>query len=257
MGAGSSDFVIGMSFKGCPLTYLADMSRIKVYTDGSSIEGQIGVVAVLYWDGVLKRKKRLRLGLMKHHTVYKGEGIGLLLGLELIREEEDVEGLIIGINNTAAIKVIHTIKPCPSHYIWDLFHQRVSVLSNRHKRADILIRWTPGHMGITGNKRADEEAKKAAREGLSPSHRLPAALRKTLPRSKSAAQQEFNHKLKLKAADIWRNSTRYGKMERIDANYKASNFTKLTHNLHHDQASLLFQLRSEHIPLNMNLHKIK
>ena len=167
---------------------LADMPCIRVYTDGSSIEGQIGAAAVLYQDGVLKRKKRLRLELMKHHTVYEGEGIGLLLGLELIREEEEVDGLImIGIDNTAAIKATHTIKPCSSHYIWDLFHQRVSVLSSRHKGADILIRWTPGHMGITGNERADKEAKKAAREGLSPSHRLLAPLIKTLPRSKSAA----------------------------------------------------------------------
>ena len=49
---------------------LADMSHIRVYMDGSSIEGKVGAVVVLYQDGVLKRKRRLRLGSKKHHTVY-------------------------------------------------------------------------------------------------------------------------------------------------------------------------------------------
>ena len=69
---------------------------------------------------------------------------------------------------------------------------------------------------------------KAAREGLSPTHRLPAPLRKILPRSKSAVCQDFNHNLKLKAEDLWRDSVRYERMKRLDANYKASDFAKLT-----------------------------
>ena len=36
-------------------------------------------------------------------------------------------------NNIAAIEAIHTIKPKPSHHIWDLFHRRVSQLHNIHK----------------------------------------------------------------------------------------------------------------------------
>ena len=61
--------------------------------------------------------------MMKHHTVYEGEGIGMVLGLELIREEEDVEGMVMmGIDNTAAIAATHAIKPSSSHHIWDLFH---------------------------------------------------------------------------------------------------------------------------------------
>ena len=93
----------------------------------------------------------------------------------------------IGCDSTAAIEATNTIKPGPSYYIWDLFHRRVAMLHNKHKGADILIRWTPGHMGIIGNKKADEEAKKVARDGSSPSNRLLAPLRKRLPRSKSAA----------------------------------------------------------------------
>ena len=62
---------------------------------------------------------------------------------------------------------------------------------------DLLVKWTPGHMDIIGNAKADKEAKKAVREGSSPLPKLPAPLRKTLPWSKSAAKQEYMRKLKV------------------------------------------------------------
>ena len=58
---------------------------------------------------------------------------------------------------------------------------------NKHKGVDILVKWTPGHVGIIGNEKADEEAKKAVRNRLSELDMLLAPLRKTLPRSKAAA----------------------------------------------------------------------
>ena len=61
--------------------------------DGSGIEGQIGAAAVLYCNGVLKNTRRMRLGSEKHHTVFEGDGIGLILGLELIKEEEMVDSV--------------------------------------------------------------------------------------------------------------------------------------------------------------------
>ena len=31
---------------------------------------------------------------------------------------------------------------------------------NKHKGLDILVKWTPGHMGIEGNKAADGKLRK-------------------------------------------------------------------------------------------------
>ena len=161
---------------------LGDKSNIKVYMDGSGVDGHIGAAAVLYRDGVLKRTRTMRLGSVKHHTFFEGEGVGLILGVELIREEEVAEGMVlIRIDNVAAISATMAIKPTPSHDIWDILHQRVAMTYNKHKNLDLLVKWTLGHMGIIGNERADEEAKKAAREGLSLLIDLLAPLRKTLP----------------------------------------------------------------------------
>ena len=65
---------------------LTDRTNIKVYSDGSGIDGKIGSSVVLF-RGEVKRKLRYQLGLDKHHTVYEGEGIGMVLGLELMRTE--------------------------------------------------------------------------------------------------------------------------------------------------------------------------
>ena len=137
----------------------------------------------------------MRLGSEKHHTVFEGEGIGLILGLELIREEEWAEGMVsIGIDNVAAISATHTIKLSSSHYIWDIFHRRVTMLYNKHKGLDLLVRWTPGHTGIAGNEKADEEAKKAAREGSSARNILPAPLRKRVTKKQSHSASGIQEK---------------------------------------------------------------
>ena len=237
---------------------LADQAHIKVYTDGSGIEGHIGAAAVLYRNGVLKSRRRMQLGSSKHHTVYEGEGVGMVLGLELLREERSLEGMVsMGTDNTAAISATHAIKPSPSHYIWDIFHKRLKMVQNKHKAMDLLVKWVPGHMDIVGNDRADVEAKKAATEGSSPLHKLPAPLRKTLPRSKSAIRQEYHRKIKLAAIASWASSPRFDRMALIDPDLSHAKFAKLTRSLSRNHASILFQLRSGHVPLNTYLHRIK
>jgi ribonuclease HI/exonuclease III len=236
----------------------ADETSIKVYTDGSGFEGKVGAAAVLYRNGVLTSTRRMHLGSIKHHTVYEGEGVGLILGLELIREEGRVEGMVsMGSDNTAAVCAVHAIKPSPSHYIWDMFHKRMIMVQNKHRGMDLLVKWVPGHMDIDGNERADEEAKKAATDGSSPLRKLPAPLRKTLPRSKSAVQQEYRRKINLAAIEVWARSPRFDRMALVDPDLSHVKFAKLTLSISRNQASILFQLRSGHVPLNTYLHRIK
>ena len=102
----------------------------------------------------------------------------------------------MGVDNQAAIMVTSNIWPGPSHHIWDTFHQQLNATLCAHSGLDLLVRWTPGHVDIVGNERADEEAKKAAENGSSPKNRLPWPLQKPLPKSKSAVRQTYHRKLK-------------------------------------------------------------
>ena len=43
----------------------------------------------------------------------------------------------------------------------------------------------------------------------------------------------------------------------IDPDFKNNTFIKLIHKVHRERASLLFQLRMGHVPLNAYLHKIQ
>jgi hypothetical protein len=200
------------------------------------------------------------LGSTEHHTVYEGEGVGMILaiGLELIREERQVEGMVsMGSDNTAAIGTMQAIKPSPSHHIWDLCQKRLSMVRNRHDGMDLLVKWVPSHMDIIGNERADEEAWKVAMEGSSPSCKLPAPLQKTLPRSKSATRQQYHHEVKLAAVEVWSSSPRFNRMALVDPDLSHTKFAKLTRSISRNQASMLFQLRSGHVPLNTYLSRIK
>jgi ribonuclease HI len=164
-----------------------DWADIKIYTDGSGLEGSIGAAAVLYRNGRLQSKLRYRLGMTKKHLVYEGEGVGMVLGLELLRGQQNVSTVSIGIDNQATIVATGLIWPAPSHHVWDILHKRLDMVKRMHRDMALTIRWTPGHMGIAGNEAADVEVKEASQTGSSPANRLPAPLRHTLPHSKSAA----------------------------------------------------------------------
>jgi hypothetical protein len=181
----------------------------------------------------------------------------MILGLELIMEEQHATGMIpMEVNNTAAIIATHSIRPGPGHYLWDLFHQWLQMVANKHQDMDLLVRWTPGHIDIEGNEEVDKKAKAAAKHGSSPNQQLPSQLCKTLPHRKSAIHQGYHTKLKQMAVKVWKKSPQYEHMKRIDMLLPSDKFAKQTSKLPCKHASLLFQLWSGHILLNKHLHWI-
>jgi hypothetical protein len=83
-----------------------NQSDIKIFTDGSGMEGKIGAAAALYRNNHLKSTLRHKLGLQRHHTVYEGEGVGLLLGTKLMEREWGIRSATFYIDNRATISLL-------------------------------------------------------------------------------------------------------------------------------------------------------
>ncbi|KAJ7897962.1 ribonuclease H-like domain-containing protein [Mycena olivaceomarginata] len=164
---------------------ILDTAEWKIYTDGSGIDGRIGAAAVLFHKGEERASMRLCLGEATHHTVFEGEGIGGCLALALLRKQANVEGPVtIIVDSQPAILATSNASPTPSHWIWDAWHTQLTELAKKHPRAVVTIRWAPGHIGILGNERADEEAKRAAqREDSTSQMAIPKIFRGDLPPS--------------------------------------------------------------------------
>ena len=114
----------------------------------------------------------------------------------------------------------------------------------------------PGHCDFGPNKRADEEAKQATQGSSSDARFLPRLLRKKLPLSVCTLHQENNEKLKKRWQRRWKNSERENLLRIIDNSAPSKKYLCLITGLDHHQASLLFQLHSGHISLNLHLFRI-
>jgi len=120
----------------------------------------------------------------------------------------------------------------------------------------VKVRWTPGHKGISENKQADVEVKRAAWGESSQQHWLPLACRGIILASRSAAQQGYMKGAKDEARKLFSGSPRCQKIQSIDLSTPSSKFRKIMQLLPWHQAALLVQLRTGHVPLHKHLHRI-
>ena len=176
------------------------------------------------------------------HMVLEGEGIAMVLGMELLRPERTVRRVSFTADNVSAVQRSSSARASPMQYVWDLFRQWWDMVRRRFRHISLTIRWVPGHEGVAGNEEADRLAKKAVEEGSSAAHRLPAPLRKPIPRSKQAAARAVNDTLKIQARCVWRASPRRPCMDDIDKTMPSAKFLQLTEGLSRHKASLLIQL---------------
>jgi ribonuclease HI/endonuclease/exonuclease/phosphatase family metal-dependent hydrolase len=234
-----------------------DVAPIQIYTDGSGKDGRIGAAAVLYRNGRKRRSLRYLLGSDKDHTVPEAEGIALVLGLELLRRERGVRRVSMAADNVGAIIRSATSKAAPMQYVWEIFRRRWETVKRQFRRMALTIRWVPGHEGVEGNEEADRQAKKAVEVGSSRAERLPASLRRPLPRSKQAAAREIEASLKERARKAWRESPRAQHMDEVDKSMPSRKYLELVEGLTRHKASLLMQMRTGHAPLQAHLFRLR
>ena len=229
----------------------------KVFTDGSGLDNKIGAAAVLYRNGRRKSSLRLLLGPQSQHTVYEGEAVGAILGTKLVSREWGARSVIFYIDNHAIIHATQLTKSAPGHYLIDMLHNHINKLKARNHNLHVTFKWVPGHKGVEGNERADEQAKKAITEGSSNVQALPVQLRGPLPHSNSATKAAYFEKLKQKTQKSWQQSPRYNRMKKTDPTSPSKTYIKLITNLPRRKASILSQLRTGHAPLAKHLNRIR
>jgi len=128
--------------------------------------------------------------------------------------------------------------------------------AGRGERARVTMRWVPGYKGNTGNERAGEEAKKAARGDSTHETDVPVICPGTVPISKAAELQRHHKALKIQARTTFKKTPRARQSLKFDPTMPSPNLSKLCAKLARRPASLLVQLRTRHIPLNKHLFKI-
>lgn len=182
--------------------------------------------------------------------------MALILGLELLAKESGVGRVSMVADNMGAIVWSHDSRVASSQQLWEMFRKQWKRTKAWFRNIKLNVRWVPGHMGIKGNEEADWLAKKAIEKGSSPTHWLPGVLCKGLPGSIGACTQRINDRVKKRAKCMWSSSPRAARMKYIDKSMPSNKFLGLTENLSRHKASLLIQLRTEHIPLQNYLYRI-
>ncbi|KAF8174769.1 hypothetical protein BJ912DRAFT_800465, partial [Pholiota molesta] len=107
------------------------------------------------------------LGTIKEHTVFEGECIRQLLGLQLLSEQAKTiprhmrTTASIAVDNQASLQAHDRRKPQPGSYLIDEIQNEHRRIREKHPHITIKFRWVPGHEKIPGSERVDAQAKKA------------------------------------------------------------------------------------------------
>jgi ribonuclease HI len=126
-----------------------------VYTDGSGINGKIGVAAVILQIGTTRHAY---IGTDAISTVYIAELEGIRMALETATGADQERGIIF-VDSQAVLKAIQNPGNSSGQYIIIQIVQHLNELQLCGKRID--LHWIPAHQGIEGNEAADKGAKEA------------------------------------------------------------------------------------------------
>jgi ribonuclease HI len=224
-----------------------DDTTITIYTDGSGIENKIGAAT---YNPSTNEVSHQYLGSETQFNVYTAELKALHLAVTQLRNHgEYLTGRIYS-DSQASVKAIdHPRRQSGQTIIKDILDS-IDEAVNEHKHLQIEVVWIPGHADIEGNERADEEAKKAAKDpSLSQTH-----IYKPL---KSARARHIKTAAKKQWSTIWNGNTKTANALRRIMRGKYTKTGPALYNEIEDRSSAakIAQLRTGHCGLNRYLHR--
>lgn len=242
----------------------ADKTRIKVYTDGSAINGGVGAAALLYIDDETEPREVLHyhLGPKTLYSTYDAEWVGTLMATFLLTKpeysQEDHETASIYVDNQSVIKMATDLTPGPAQHIREAMLDIAEELRNQGtERNRFTLKWISAHSEVDRNERVDKEAKEAAAGKSSHFTRLPEKLFLALPISVSSLVQQAKAEAHEEWYRTWQKSPRKRIYDKSDNQFPARRYLKHVKKLSKKKSSILIQLRTQKIPLNEHLYKIK
>ena len=80
--------------------------ELKLYSDGSGLDGSVGAAAVIYKTGRSPKVLKLHSGTLEDYPTYEAEAVGLSLALHLLSQERDAHTAMIMLDNQAVIAAV-------------------------------------------------------------------------------------------------------------------------------------------------------
>jgi ribonuclease HI/exonuclease III len=226
-------------------------NAIRIYTDGSSIEGHVGASAVC---PTAQTTRKAYMGTDKTSTVYAAELQGIKMALDIAQEQtgtatdrNDKRRIAIFVDNQAAIRTLTRPEGRSGAYIAKQIAQQIKQLQNNGH--EVEVRWIPAHEGLEGNEAADLAAKEATGwregDGARGDRADPPA---ELYALKAAMKMWTAKKAKRQWSNEWAQETR-GRAAYRHNPTPSRRTLKLHKDLNKRESALLIQMRTEKIGL--------
>jgi len=225
----------------------AEPHTAVIYTDGSSIRGNIG--AAMY-SPTMQKATYQHLGKDTQYNVYISEITALRLAAEELCGNHQITECHIYTDSQAAIKAINNPRRQSGQQITKEVLDCIDEATRTHPSLQITIIWIPSHSEIEGNEQVDREAKKAA---LLPEISTPIK-HKPMKSARTRMIKEL-------AAKTWKNewnSTKTARrLHRITKRRGVKSGPKLYNEiLNRNTVATIAQLRTGHCGLNYHLHRL-